>query len=73
MNAEPVWLTVKEAADYARVGPRTIYREVNAGRLRAARVGGRREVRLLQSWVCEWLEANAAGGPKPSPVRSAVA
>lgn len=66
-----VWLTVKEAAEYARVGPRTIYREINHGRLRAARVGGRRECRLLASWVSDWLESNATGGPKPFSARVA--
>jgi excisionase family DNA binding protein len=49
------WLTVEEAAQRARCGIKTIYREVRAGRLRAARVGGRRELRLLPAWVDEWL------------------
>ena len=49
------WLTVTEAADRARCGPKLIYREVQAKRLRAARVGGRRELRLLPEWVDEWL------------------
>lgn len=49
------WLTVEEAAHRARCGVKTIYREVRAGRLRAARVGGRRELRLLSAWVDEWL------------------
>jgi excisionase family DNA binding protein len=52
---ESPWLTVKEAAARARCGIKTIYREVNAGRLKAARVGGRRELRLLATWVDEWL------------------
>lgn len=49
------WLTVSEAADRARCGVKTIYREVRAGRLRAARIGGRRELRLLAEWVDAWL------------------
>lgn len=49
------WLTVEEAALRARCGVKTIYREVRAGRLRAARVGGRRELRLLPEWVDDWL------------------
>jgi excisionase family DNA binding protein len=49
------WLTVSEAASRARCGVKTIYREVRAGRLRAARIGGRRELRLKPEWVDEWL------------------
>jgi excisionase family DNA binding protein len=51
------WFTVLEAAARGRVSPRTIYTEVKAGRLRAARAGGRRELRLRPTWVDEWLEA----------------
>jgi len=53
-HASP-WLTVEEAAQRARCGVKTIYREVHAKRLRAARVGGRRELRLLPEWIDEWL------------------
>ena len=49
------WITVGEAAQRARCGTKLIYREVRAGRLRASRVGGRRELRLLTEWVDEWL------------------
>ena len=54
-NLVSPWLTVKEAAARARCGAKLIYREVRAGRLRAARVGGRRELRFLVAWVDEWL------------------
>jgi excisionase family DNA binding protein len=56
-TAATPWLTVVEAADRARCGPKLIYREVRAKRLRAARVGGRRELRLLPEWVDQWLLA----------------
>ena len=49
------WLTVSEAALRARCGPKLIYREVRAVRLRAVRVGGRRELRFLANWIDEWL------------------
>jgi excisionase family DNA binding protein len=55
-----VWLTAPEAASRARCGIKTIYREIRAGRLRAAKVGGRRELRLLDAWIDEWLVASAA-------------
>jgi excisionase family DNA binding protein len=58
-TAATPWLTVVEAAERARCGPKLIYREVAAGRLRAARVGGRRELRLLTEWVDEWLLGNS--------------
>jgi excisionase family DNA binding protein len=58
-NASSPWLTVTEAAERARCGVKTVYREVRAGRLRAARIGGRRELRLLPEWVDHWLLANA--------------
>ena len=49
------WLKIQEAADRARCGPKTIYRAVRSGQLRAARIGGRRELRFLESWVDDWL------------------
>jgi excisionase family DNA binding protein len=58
------WLTVSQAADRARCGPKLIYREVRAGRLRAARVGGRRELRLLAEWVDHWLLESTT--PRPA-------
>ena len=56
------WLTVREAATRARCGVKTVYREVKAGRLRAARIGGRRELRLLPEWVDAWLLTASTGG-----------
>lgn len=53
------WLTVREAAARARVGPKCIYGEVKAGRLRAARIGGRRDLRFLAEWIDLWLEATS--------------
>jgi excisionase family DNA binding protein len=53
------WLTVAEAADRARCGTKTVYREVRAGRLKAAKVGGRRELRLRAEWVDLWLATSA--------------
>lgn len=57
------WLTAEEAAQRGRCGVKTIYREVRAGRLRAARIGGRRELRLKPEWVDEWLTRAAEQQP----------
>jgi excisionase family DNA binding protein len=56
--SEQTWLTVHEAAERARCGVKLIYREVRATRLKAARVGGRRELRMLPEWVDQWLLAS---------------
>jgi excisionase family DNA binding protein len=53
------WLVATEAASYTRVSPKTIYREARLGRLRHARVGGRRELRFLRAWLDEWLVATS--------------
>jgi excisionase family DNA binding protein len=54
------WLTVGEAAERARCGKKTIYKEIKAGRLRAATIGNRRDLRLLEEWVDTWLIASSA-------------
>jgi excisionase family DNA binding protein len=55
-QADSSWIDVNEAARHARCGVKLLYREVRAGRLQAARVGGRRE-RLQLEWVDDWLRA----------------
>lgn len=51
------WWTVKEAARHAKCGTRSIYLAVRHGTLRAARLGGRRELRFLPAWIDAWLLA----------------
>jgi excisionase family DNA binding protein len=53
---ETPWRTVDEAAARAKVSDKTIYRAIADGMLRAARVGGRRAVRLRDEWIDQWLE-----------------
>jgi excisionase family DNA binding protein len=50
------WLTVQQAAQIAGVHHCTMRRECRAGRLRYARVGGRKLIRIRVSWVDAWLE-----------------
>lgn len=49
------WLTVAQAAKHASCGKRSIYLAVQQRKLRAARLGGRRELRFLAEWVDSWL------------------
>lgn len=50
------WLTLHQAATYAKRSRKFLAREVTDGRLRAARVGGRRELFFRPEWIDEWLE-----------------
>ena len=58
-ETDHVWLTADEAAEYLRTGAKLVYREVRAGRLRGARVGGRRELRFKRQWCDDFFEATA--------------
>jgi excisionase family DNA binding protein len=49
------WLDVREAAVRAKCGTRSIYSAVQAGKLQAAKLGGRRELRFLTEWIDAWL------------------
>ena len=59
-TADPIWLTVRQAAQRAQCGPKVIYRAVAARRLKAATIGGRRELRFRADWIDSWLEACSA-------------
>jgi excisionase family DNA binding protein len=54
------WLTVKQAAERAQCGVKTLYREAHAGRIQAARIGGRRSLRFRAEWIDQWLQACSA-------------
>ena len=58
-QAETPWITVKEAARYAKCGSKSIYLGVASGKLQAARLGGRRELRFVREWLDEWLRATS--------------
>jgi excisionase family DNA binding protein len=53
-----IWLTLRGAAARAAVSEATIKREVRSGRIRCARVGGRRHLRFRAEWIDAWLDAS---------------
>lgn len=56
------WLDAKMAAAYARVHLRVIRGAARTGALRAARIGGRRELRIRIEWLDDWLTSLAPTG-----------
>jgi excisionase family DNA binding protein len=50
------WLTVKQAAARMQIGTKTVYRLVRDKHLRAAVIGGRRELRFRAEWIDDALE-----------------
>lgn len=60
-TAVPVspWRTVQQEAARIQCGPRVLYRAVAQKKLRAARIGGRRDIRLRPEWTDAFLEATA--------------
>jgi len=58
-TTEDPWLTLQQAAQLVQVHVATLRREILRHRLRAAKVGGRKSIRLRQSWLTAWLEASA--------------
>lgn len=56
--ADP-WLTLAQSAAETQTCERTLRYEICRGRLRHARVGGRRSIRIRRSWLNAWLEQSA--------------
>lgn len=54
------WLTAADAANYLKRGKRFVLREIHAGRLRAALIGGRREVMTSREWCDQYVIDQAA-------------
>ncbi len=53
------WLTASEAANYLKRGRRFVLREIHAGRLKAARIGGRGEILTRAEWCDQWVESQS--------------
>lgn len=51
------WLKIAEVRPIAKCSAKLLYREIKAGRLRSARIGARRDIRVHRDWIDEWLIA----------------
>lgn len=54
------WLTAAEAGEYLKRSKRYVLKEIKAGRLRAARIGGRGEILTRREWLDAFIEDQAA-------------
>ena len=54
--ADSPWMTLREAATYLKRGRRFVLREIHLGKLRAAIVGGRREILTRRDWCDQYVE-----------------
>lgn len=59
VNAINQWWTCKETAAYLRKSPAFVRHEIKMGRLRAARVGSRRDVLCCAAWCDAWVSSQA--------------
>jgi excisionase family DNA binding protein len=57
------WLTAAEAAQYLKRGRRFIRKEINAGRLRAAIIGERKQILTKKEWCDAWVESKVQPMP----------
>ena len=64
------WRNLRGAAAKTGRGKRFLLNEIKAGRLRAALIGGRREVITCDAWLDDWLANQAAVVPLPRRQRT---
>ena len=63
MNTATNWLTLQEAAAYARCSTITLAREIRAGRLNAFRLASRRSWRPRVADIDRWMSGDRGEEP----------
>jgi excisionase family DNA binding protein len=67
MTGESPWMTVHQAAAYTHRGRRYLRKQVDAGKLRGAVVGGKKELLFRREWLDQFIEDLAT--PVVMPIR----
>jgi excisionase family DNA binding protein len=57
--ASSPWRGVRQRAEELGISPRSIYRAIRRGELRAAPVNQRGDLLIHDDWILQWLEARA--------------
>jgi len=58
-DATTPWLTPVEAAARAKCSRKLIYHAVKSGKLKAARLGIRNDIRIREDWLDAWMTSTA--------------
>ena len=58
-GAASPWMTAAEGAAYIKRGKRFLMRQIHAGRVRAARIGGRGEILTRPDWLDQYVQEQA--------------
>jgi excisionase family DNA binding protein len=72
MSTTTPWMNARQAAKYLQRGRRFVLREIAAGRLQAARIGGRGEILTRREWCDAWVEAQTKPVNVTLPTRRRV-
>jgi excisionase family DNA binding protein len=69
------WLTPQQAAQRAQCSKKLVYNAVRAGKLKAARLGVRNDIRIHADWLDAWIAAAAitVNPHAPGPDRRSLA
>lgn len=59
MSDPPELLDVADVAAYCSVSAKTVYRAIESGRLRAARLGDGGAYRIRREWADAWIDDSA--------------
>lgn len=59
MPADSPWKTMREAGQRVGRGERFMRREAHSGRLRAASIGGRKQLLTKDDWIDAWVLESA--------------
>jgi excisionase family DNA binding protein len=61
MQQQVRWLTVNDACERAQCGKKSIYAAVRKGKLQAARLNDRGDLRFDPDWVDKWVQSCSRG------------
>lgn len=65
VSTPPAMMDVRELAAYCSVSAKTVYRAIESGKLRCARLGDGGAYRIRREWADAWIDDSAAPPTRP--------